>query len=42
MIMRQGEIVWNSDRDWRTERPLNQIYFETIEPRAVEELDWLG
>jgi ABC-2 type transport system ATP-binding protein len=42
MIMRSGEIVWNSDRDWRTERPLDQIYFETIEPRAIEELDWLG
>jgi len=42
MIMRRGEIVWNSERDWRTEQPLDQIYFEIIEPRAIEELDWLG
>lgn len=41
VLIRDGRIVWNSAAD-RTDTPLEQLYFDLVEPPRREELPWLG
>ena len=41
VLIRGGRIVWNSAVD-RAETPLEQLYFDLVEPPRQEDLPWLG
>ncbi len=40
LMIRGGRIVWNSSAQAAT-RPLEDLYFELVEPSAMEDLAWL-
>lgn len=40
MMIREGSIVWNSSGQAAT-RPLEEVYFELVEPALPEDLAWL-
>lgn len=40
MMIREGRIVWNSSGQ-ATTRPLEEVYFEFVEPALPEDLAWL-
>lgn len=40
MMIREGGIVWNSSGQ-ATTRPLEEVYFEFVEPALPEDLAWL-
>ena len=41
LFLRQGRIVWNSETS-ELKQPLEDLYFELVEPPRTEDLEWLG
>jgi len=41
LMLRQGRIVWNSEIA-EVKQPLEDLYFELVEPPRTEDLEWLG
>jgi ABC-2 type transport system ATP-binding protein len=41
LMLRKGRIVWNSEIS-EVKQPLEDLYFEMVEPPRTEDLEWLG
>ncbi len=41
LMLRKGRIVWNSAIE-EVKQPLEDLYFELVEPPRTEDLEWLG
>lgn len=41
LMLRKGRIVWNSEIS-EVKRPLEELYFELVEPPRTGNLEWLG
>jgi len=41
LMLRKGRIVWDSEKS-EVKQPLEDLYFELVEPPRTEDLEWLG
>jgi ABC-2 type transport system ATP-binding protein len=41
LMLRKGRIVWNSEIS-EVGQPLENLYFDLVEPPRTEDLEWLG
>ena len=41
LMLRKGRIVWNSEIS-EVGQPLEDLYFDLVEPPRTEDLEWLG